>query len=83
MTRWMATLTFKTQPTAETLALISAEQAHVRELMTQHLMEAIYISSQGTVWLVISGADLAAVKETLQTLPMYSYFNIEIAPLNP
>ena len=83
MQKWMASLSFKEKPTPDVIALVPSEQARVKELTAQGLIDAIYISNKdGKIWILMSSETLEALQQTLTTLPMYTYFNIEVSPLN-
>ena len=83
MKRWMAILSFDQQNFAQIQALIPAEQAHVRELMGQGIMEALYIASDGArVWLVLKGESRVEIEQTLSKFPLHDYFEYDITGLN-
>ncbi len=67
--RFITKETFKAPPTAEVQAVIPAEQAKVKELTEQGMIEAVYVaadqSSAWMVWNVDSQAALGEVRHLL------------------
>lgn len=56
----------------------------MRELMGKGEVEALYIGadpSRPTVWMVVHGESEGEVEQTLHTLPLYPYMEIECIPL--
>lgn len=83
MKRWLITISFNQKPNDEMLSLIPAEQAHVRELMSQGLLETIYIASDNSkVWLVMHGETTQEIDQALTLFPMYRYFEPTITGIN-
>jgi muconolactone delta-isomerase len=63
-------------------ALLPAEQAHVRELMGQGVIEAIYIAADRShVWVVMQGESPDHVRTTMTSFPLYPYMELEVTPL--
>jgi muconolactone delta-isomerase len=64
------------------VALMPAEQAHVRELMRQGVIEAIYIAAdRSRVWVVMQGESPDHVRKTMTSFPLYPYMELEVTPL--
>ena len=80
--RFMLTATWK-QPLDETMmALLPAEEARADELVEQGILEALYLpADQSGAWTVWRCESLDEVQKVAQTLPLYKYLNVEIAPL--
>lgn len=87
MVKAMATLHFDMQQLDEQArqamsALLPQEQEHVRELMQQGIIEAIYISTDRTlVWLVMQGESQAQLEQELSHFPLYPYMKADWKPL--
>lgn len=80
--RFMLTATWKQPPNEEIMALVPAEEARVRELEQQGIQESLYLAAdQSAVWGIWNCASQDALQETLQTLPLYPFLNIDVAPL--
>jgi len=80
--RFLTKESFKAQPTAEVMALIPAEQARVRELTEQGLIEAVYVAADNSsAWLVWNCESQEALDELHKTLPMHDYFASNITLL--
>ncbi len=82
--RWMVSFGFRVAPEqqAEVAALIPQEQAHIKELTAQGVVEALYISADRShVWLVMQGDSEAEVAQSLETFPLYPYMLSELTPL--
>ena len=63
-------------------ALIPQEQAHIKALREQGIVEALYISADHPyVWIVMQGESKEFIEQTLQSLPLYPYMQPEITPL--
>ena len=82
--RFMLTYTWKQPPDEEVMAVMPAEQARVKELVEQGIAEAVETAAdQSTFWTVWNCASQDDVQETLQTLPLYKFVNVDISPLAP
>jgi len=80
----MVSLGFRVAPEqqAEFAALIPHEQARVKELTAQGVVEALYIGTdRSRVWLVMRGASEAQIEESLRRFPLYPYMLPELTPL--
>ncbi len=63
-------------------ALLPAEQARVAELREQGAIQAIFIEADRShIWLVLPGESQEDVRQTLSTLPLYPYMELELTPL--
>ena len=68
----------------EMAALIPQEQAHIRELQQQGVVETLYISAdRSRVWLIMRGASQREVEQTLATFPLYPYMRPVFTELTP
>jgi muconolactone delta-isomerase len=80
--RMMITIQFDPQDFEAMSALIPKEQEHVRALMSQGVIEAIYISADRTVvWLVMKGESKEELERELSSFPLYPYMKTQFAPL--
>ncbi|GAC1356837.1 MAG: hypothetical protein NVS2B12_26880 [Ktedonobacteraceae bacterium] len=80
---FMISAVFRPQDQAEIVSRIPQEQAHIRALHKQGIIKEIYISSDFThVWIVMQGESQEQIQQNLQTLPLYSYMQVEIAALS-
>ena len=80
--RFMLTCTWKQQPNEEIMALMPAEQDRERELVEQGISESAHMAAdRSTFWTVWNRASQDEVHETLQTLPLYRFLNVSVAPL--
>ena len=80
--RFLTKGTFKAPPTAEVQALIPAEIAKVKELTEQGLIAAVYTSADFTTfWTAWNVDSQAALEETLKTLPLEPFTDLEITVL--
>jgi muconolactone delta-isomerase len=63
-------------------ALLPAEQAHVRELMKQGVMETGYLAADLTrAWMILRGESREQVEQTMTTFPFYPFMELELTPL--
>jgi muconolactone delta-isomerase len=59
-----------------------AEQAHVRALSAQGVIETINIAAdRSRVWLVLQGESPERVRQTMTTFPLYPSMQLEVTPL--
>jgi len=80
--KMMFTIHFDPQDFEATSALIPKEQEHVRALMTQGRIEAIYISAdRATVWLVMKGESREEIQQELGAFPLYPYMKLQFVSL--
>lgn len=74
---------FRPQDQQEVLARVPQEQARIKELMGQGSVEALYVAADlSQVWLVMQGESQEQVQKSLQTLPLYSYMEVQITQLS-
>jgi muconolactone delta-isomerase len=80
--RMMITIHFDPQNFEAMRTLIPKEQEHIRALMGQGIVEAIYISADRTiVWLVMKGESREQLEKDLSTFPLYPYMKPQFVPL--
>ena len=80
--RFMVEITFIPQHQSEIVALVPQEQAHIKTLMEQGVVQAIYISADRShVWVVMQGESQEHVQQELQSFPLYPYMNVELTAL--
>ena len=80
--RFLTKETFKAPPTAEVQALIPPEQAKVKELTEQGMIEAVYVAADlSGAWMVWNVDSQAVLEEAHNTLPLHPYLNSEITVL--
>jgi muconolactone delta-isomerase len=78
----MVTVGFVHRQQEAIAARMPAEQAHVRELMEQGVIEAINIAAdRSRVWLVMQGDSEDHVRQMMAAFPLYPYMELEVAPL--
>jgi hypothetical protein len=85
MNSYMVVATFKEGVTPEEIrALIPAEQAQAKILEERGLLGFIKVAMpKRTVFLEAFGEDDAAVLATIQSLPVFAIWNIELFPTTP
>jgi muconolactone delta-isomerase len=80
--RCMVTVGFVHRQQDAIAARMPAEQAHVRELTEQGVIEAINIAAdRSRVWLVMQGDSEDHVRQMMAAFPLYPYMELEVAPL--
>jgi muconolactone delta-isomerase len=80
--RSLVTVSFVQGQEEAIAARMAAEQAHVRELMEQGVIETINIATdRSRVWLVMQGESLDQVRQALTAFPLYPYMQLEVTPL--
>jgi len=78
----MVTISFVQGQQEERAALLPAEQAHVKRLMEQGVMETGYLSGDGAhAWMVLRGESPEHVRQTMSALPFYPFMELELTPL--
>jgi len=81
--RFLVKDSFKAPPTAEVQALIPSEQASVKELTEQGLIEVVYVAADlSSVWGIWNCESQAALEEAHKTLPLHKYLTSEITVLS-
>ena len=85
MNSYMVVATFKEGVTPEDIrSLIPAEQAQAKILEERGLLGFIKVAMpKRTVFLEAFGDDDAAVLETINSLPFFAIWNIELFPTTP
>ena len=80
--RMMIVIQFDPQHFEAMSALIPKEQEHIRELMSQGIVEAIYVSADRTmVWLIMKGESKQQLEQELNTFPLYPYMKAQFESL--
>jgi muconolactone delta-isomerase len=80
--RFLVSETFITPPTKEVFELIPAEQARVKELTAQGVVEATYVAADNSgVWVIWNCESQAQLEEVHETLPLHSYLQSVITLL--
>jgi muconolactone delta-isomerase len=63
-------------------ALLPAEQAHVKKLMEQGVVEAGYLAADRShAWMVVQGASQEHIQQVLRALPFYPFVELALTPL--
>jgi muconolactone delta-isomerase len=63
-------------------ARMPAEQAHVRQLVAEEVIKAIYIAAdRSRVWLELQGESTEQLRRTMTTFPLYPFMELELTPL--
>ena len=61
---------------------MAAEQARVRELTEQGVIQSISIAADRShIWLVMQGESRDHIQQALVSLPLYPYMELELSPL--
>ena len=83
--QFMASITFDPADQTEIERRVPEEQARVRELQQQGVLKALYIpdgaGAPANLWVIFEGDSQAAVQQALESLPLYPYMRVELAPL--
>lgn len=80
--RFLGKESFSAPPTNEVLELIPAEQAKIKELAAQGVVEAAYAAADGSaMWIVWNSESQADVEEVHKTLPLHDYLQSDITIL--
>jgi Muconolactone delta-isomerase len=79
----LATLTFDPARRAETEPLIPHERARLKELTEAGTVLALYLQADlARVWLVLRSEDEAAIRQALESRPLYPYVaHLDLAAL--
>lgn len=81
--QFMVSATFHQQDSAEIMPRIPQEQARIGVLKEQGIVEELYVSSDlSHVWIVMQAESQEQLQGYLQTLPLYSYMQLEVLPLS-
>ena len=63
-------------------AQMPAEQAHVRALMERGTIKTLHIAAdRSRLWLVVQGESQEQIRQTMSSLPLYPYMQLELTPL--
>jgi muconolactone delta-isomerase len=85
--QFMASISLDLGRRAEIERTLPAEQAAVRRLQQQGVLDALYLpdgaSAPAGLWAVLNGESQAVVRHLLESLPLYPYMQIELTPLRP
>lgn len=80
--RMMITIQFDPHDFAAMNSLIPKEQEHIRMLMSEGTVEAIYISAERTmVWLIMKGESKEQLEQMLSAFPLYPYMKLQFVSL--
>ena len=80
--KYMIDVTFVPGQQEAMAALLPAEQAHVRKLLEQGVMDRIHIAADRThIWVTVNGDTQDDVRQTMGELPLYPYMRLEYTPL--
>ena len=83
MMEFMVHGTFHQQDQQSILERIPQEREHIKILMKQGAVEALYIASDSSgVWLVMQGESQEQVQKNLESLPLYPYMQVTMTPLS-
>lgn len=81
----LVTITFTKEPDA---ALLPAERERLKELTDGGVVRAAYLSAErSAAWLVVRGDGPDAVRDTVESLPLYPYMEmrgiVEVRRISP
>ena len=63
-------------------ALMPAEQAHVRRLLQQGIVETLHVAADRShIWVAVNGESQEDVRQTMSELPLYPFMQLELTPL--
>ena len=83
--QFMAFISFESARPGEIEQLLPSEQARVRELQQQGVVDALYVpdgsGAPTSVWVILNGDSRDAVENTIETLPLYPYMHVDLTPL--
>ena len=83
--QFMASILLDTARRSEVERTLPAEQARVRELQQQGVLDALYVpdgaGAPAGLWVVFNGESRDAVEHIIQSLPLYPYMQLELTPL--
>ena len=83
MAEFMVHATFHQQDQQHILARIPQEREHIKLLMEQGVVEALYIASDFSgVWRVVQGESQASVQHPLESLPLYPHMTLHWTQLS-
>lgn len=80
--RSLVRLTFVVGTEQARAAHLPAEQAHVKALMEQGVVETGYLAAdRSCAWMVVQGASQHHIQDVLRRLPFYPFIEPEVMPL--
>ena len=80
--KYMVEVTFVPGQQEVISALLPAEQAHVRKLLEQGVMERIHVAADRShIWVTVNGETQDDVRQTMGKLPLYPYMHLEYTAL--
>ena len=83
--QFMASISFDPARHNEVEQLLPAEQARVRELQQQGVLDALYVpdgsGAPAGLWVVFNGDSRDAVQHVVEDLPLYPYMQVDLTPL--
>ena len=80
--RFLVKDSFNGPPTEEVLGLIPAEQARIKELTKQGVVEAFYAAAdKSAAWVIWNCESQADLEEGHKTLPLHDYLTSDITLL--
>jgi muconolactone delta-isomerase len=83
--QFMASISFDAARHVEVEQLLAAEQARVRELQQQGILDTVYVpdgsGAPAGLWVVFNGDSRDAVQRVIENLPLYPYMQVELTPL--
>jgi muconolactone delta-isomerase len=83
--QFMASITLDTARRSEVERALPAEQARVRELQQQGVLDALYVpdgsGAPDGLWAIFNGESRDAVRRVIESLPLYPYMQLELTPL--
>jgi muconolactone delta-isomerase len=81
--KFMVHAKFRLQDQKEILARLPQEQARLKELKDQGIVEALYIGSDlSQVWIALQGETQDDAQKGLASLPLYPYMEVETTLLS-
>lgn len=80
--KYMVTVAFDRRDESAFNAIIPAEQAHVKKLLDEGIIEGIYVSLDGAHgWTVLRGETREQVEQILPTFPLFPYMSTKLIQL--
>ena len=83
--QFMASILLNTAHRSEVERTLPAEQARVRELQQQGVLDALYVpdgsGAPDGLWAIFNAESRDAVQRVIESLPLYPYMQLELIPL--
>jgi muconolactone delta-isomerase len=80
--KYMVLVTFNHSDEAAFNATVPAEQAHVRRLKEQGIIESISVSLDAAHgWTVLRGESREQIEQTVRTFPLFPFMHTELIQL--